>query len=290
MRDLFDRERSASAIATITMAMSLAPSISPAIGAYLAQWVGWRADFALLGALGAAVLILTAARLEETHRHPMPANLAAMGRSFVLLLRSPAFLGFALTTAFTSVSWFTFLASAPYLLSEVLHEPPSTYGLMILLPMAAYILGNAGVARLSVAVGSARLLIIGLALSLASGVMLAVWCLVAMTPWALFVPMAVSSVGNGLSQPPAIAAGLSVHPRIAGAASGLLGFLQMMIAAFGTLLIGHLPQHSAQSMVIVVVASLALALVFGLLALRRPGAAARPARSARLSPEAAKRS
>ncbi len=290
VRDLFDRERSASAIATITMAMSLAPSISPAIGAYLAEWVGWRADFALLGALGAAVLILTAARLEETHRHPMPANLAAMGRSFVLLLRSPTFLGFALTTAFTSVSWFTFLASAPYLLSEVLHEPPSTYGLMILLPMAAYILGNAGVARLSVAVGSARLLIIGLALSLASGVMLAVWCLVAMTPWALFVPMAVSSVGNGLSQPPAIAAGLSVHPRIAGAASGLLGFLQMMIAAFGTLLIGHLPQHSAQSMVIVVVVSLALALVFGLLALRRPGAAARPVRSARLSPEAAKRS
>jgi DHA1 family bicyclomycin/chloramphenicol resistance-like MFS transporter len=290
VRDLFDRERSASAIATITMAMSLAPSISPAIGAYLAEWVGWRADFALLGALGAAVLILTAARLEETHRHPMPANLAAMGRSFVLLLCSPTFLGFALTTAFTSVSWFTFLASAPYLLSEVLHEPPSTYGLMILLPMAAYILGNAGVARLSVAVGSARLLIIGLALSLASGVMLAVWCLVAMTPWALFVPMAVSSVGNGLSQPPAIAAGLSVHPRIAGAASGLLGFLQMMIAAFGTLLICHLPQHSAQSMVIVVVASLALALVFGLLALRRPGAAARPARSARLSPEAAKRS
>ena len=290
VRDLFDRERSASAIATITMAMSLAPSISPAIGASVAEWVGWRADFALLGALGAAVLILTAARLEETHRHPMPANLAAMGRSFVFLLRSPAFRGFALTTAFTSVSWFTFLASAPYLLSEVLHEPPSTYGLMILLPMAAYILGNAGVARLSVAVGSARLLIIGLALSLASGVMLAVWCLVALTPWALFVPMAVSSVGNGLSQPPAIAAGLSVHPRIAGAASGLLGFLQMMIAAFGTLLIGHLPQHSAQSMVIVVVASLALALVFGLLALRRPGAAARPARSARLSPEAAKRS
>jgi DHA1 family bicyclomycin/chloramphenicol resistance-like MFS transporter len=289
VRDLFDRERSASAIATITMAMSLAPSISPAIGAYLAEWVGWRADFALLGVLGAAVLALTAARLEETHRNPAPANLAAMGRSFVLLLRSPAFLGFALTTAFTSASWFTFLASAPYLLSEVLHEPPSTYGLMILLPMAAYIFGNAGVARLSVAVGSGRLLIIGLTLSLASGVMLAVWCLAELTPLALFVPMAISSVGNGLSQPPAIAAGLSVHPRIAGAASGLLGFLQMTVAALGTLLIGRLPHDSALAMVIVVLASLALALAFGLLALRRPGAAPRAARAARLSPELAKR-
>jgi DHA1 family bicyclomycin/chloramphenicol resistance-like MFS transporter len=290
VRDLFDRERSASAIATIMMAMSLAPSISPAIGAYLAEWVGWRADFALLGALGAAALVLTAARLEETHRNPAPANLAALGRSFVLLLRSPTFLGFALTTAFTSASWFTFLASAPYLLSEVMHEPLSTYGLMILLPMAAYMVGNAGVARLSVAVGSARLLIVGLTLSLASGVMLAVWCLVELTPWALFVPMAFSSIGNGLSQPPALAAGLSVHPRIAGAASGLLGFLQMMVAALGTLLIGRLPHDSALAMVVVVVACLALALVFGLLVLRRPGAAPHPVRSARLSPEVAKRS
>jgi DHA1 family bicyclomycin/chloramphenicol resistance-like MFS transporter len=207
----------------------------------------------------------------------------------VLLLRSPTFLGFALTTAFTSASWFTFLASAPYLLSEVMHEPPSTYGLMILLPMAGYMVGNAGVARLSVAVGSARLLIVGLALSLASGVMLALWCLLELTPWALFMPMAISSIGNGMSQPPALAAGLSVHPRIAGAASGLLGFLQMMIAALGTLLIGRLPHDSALAMVVVVVACLALALVFGLLALRRPGTAPRPARSARLSPEVAKR-
>jgi len=143
VRDLLDRERSASAIATITMAMSLAPSISPAIGAYLAEWVGWRADFALLGAVGAAVLVLTVAKLEETHAAPASLSLAGMTRSFVLLLRSPAFRGFAFGTAFTSASWFTFLVSAPYLLSELLHQPPSTYGLMILLPMVGYILGNA---------------------------------------------------------------------------------------------------------------------------------------------------
>ncbi|MBV9687256.1 MAG: multidrug effflux MFS transporter [Alphaproteobacteria bacterium] len=289
VRDLFDRERSASAIATITMAMSLAPSISPAIGAYLAEWVGWRADFALLGALGAVVLALTIARLEETHYRLMPASLSAMSRSFVLLLRSPAFLGFALTTAFTSASWFTFLASAPYLLSEVLHEPPSTYGLMILMPMAAYIIGNAAVARLSVAIGSGRLLILGLALSLASGAMLAAWCFIELSPWALFLPMAISSIGNGLSQPPALAAGLSVYPRIAGTASGLLGFLQMMIAALGTWLIGRLPQQSVVSMVIVVVASLALALVFGFKAVRSLATKARPVLPAPVGREAASR-
>jgi DHA1 family bicyclomycin/chloramphenicol resistance-like MFS transporter len=290
VRDIFDRERSASAIATITMAMSLAPSLSPVIGAYLAEWVGWRADFALLGTVGAAVLVLTIARLEETLTSPASVNLASMASSFVVLLRSSAFLGFAFATAFTSASWFTFLASAPYLLSEVLHEPPSTYGLMILLPMAAYIVGTAGVARLSVQLGSIRLYGFGLALSLASGVMLAVWCLVGLTSWALFVPMAISSIGNGLSQPPGIAAALSVYPRIAGAASGLLGFLQMMIAAIGTFLVGQLPQGNAVSMVVVVGASLVLAVVFGLLALRRPDETPRSTPAARLGAKIARRS
>jgi DHA1 family bicyclomycin/chloramphenicol resistance-like MFS transporter len=270
VRDIFDRERSASAIATITMTMAVAPSIAPAIGAYLAQQAGWRADFVVLGACGAALLILTVTTLEETKPAPAELDFAGMAGSFVMLLHSAAFRAFALATAFTSASWFTFLAGTPYLLSEVLHEPPSTYGLMILLPMAAYILGNAGAARLSVALGSLRLFVFGLALSLASGVMLATWCLVGLTPWALFVPMAISSIGNGLSQPPGIAAGLSVYPRVAGAASGLLGFLQMIVAALGTLLIGYLPQDTAAPMVAVVGVSLTLAMVFGLLALRLP--------------------
>ena len=62
-----------------------------------------------------------------------------------LLLDAPlVLLGAASSTiTITSASWFTFLASAPYLLSEVMHEPLSTYGLLILLPMAAYMIGPA---------------------------------------------------------------------------------------------------------------------------------------------------
>jgi MFS transporter, DHA1 family, multidrug resistance protein len=218
----------------------------------------------------------------------VPVNLLGMIGSIVVLLRSPAFLSIAFATAFTSASWFTFLAAAPYLLSELLHEPPSTYGLMILLPMAGYVLGNAGVGRLSVLIGTTGLFITGLALSLASGVMLGLWCLTSLTPWALFVPMAISSIGNGMSQPPGIAAGLSVYPRIAGAASGLMGFMQMTIAALGTLLIGQLSRNSALAMVAVVGAALALALICGLLTLRASGEGVSPAPMLRLRRQPAK--
>lgn len=287
VRDIYDRERSASALATIMMVMSLAPSLSPLIGAYLAQWVGWRADFVLLGAVGATVLVLIAVRLEETHA-PASANVVSMMGAFISLLRSAAFLSYVFSSAFTSASWFTFLAVAPYLLAERLHQPPSTYGLMILLPMAGYMLGNAGVVRLSVLLGSSRLFVLGLALSFGAGIMLAAWCLSDLTPWALFVPMAISSIGNGMSQPSAVASALSVYPRIAGAASGLMGFMQMIIAALGTLLLGLLPRGSVLAMVAVVATSLALALICGLLTLVRSMQGVRPA--ANLRPQMAKES
>src|SRR5262249_55544467 len=70
VRDIYDREGSTRALATIMMAMSLAPSISPAIGAYITQWVGWRANFVLLGVVGTTVLLVAIAKLAETHRVP----------------------------------------------------------------------------------------------------------------------------------------------------------------------------------------------------------------------------
>ena len=120
IRDVYDREAAARGLAIVMMAMSLAPGISPAIGAYLAEWVDWRAIFVLLGFLGAMVLVLTVARLGETNAHPARLHLAGMVGSYIALLRSPQFVGFALCSACTSASWFTFIASAPLVLSDAL--------------------------------------------------------------------------------------------------------------------------------------------------------------------------
>ena len=70
---------------------------------------------------------------------------------------------------------------------------------------------------------------------------------------------------------------------VAGAASGLLGFMQMTVAALGTLLLGLLPLDSAVAMMAVVGTSLTLAFLCGLLALRRPAEGQRPTATARFS-------
>jgi MFS transporter, DHA1 family, multidrug resistance protein len=271
IRDVYDREASARAIALVMMAMTLVPALCPAVGAYVTQWFGWRAIFLLLGSLGAAALVLSAVVLRETHRESVPLDLGGLTTSHLTLGRSGAFCFFALASGCSSASWFVFIASAPYLMSLAFHQPPSAYGAMILAPMAAYMIGNGAAARLGGRFHSRSLFVAGLLVSIGSGVLMALWCGVAVSPWALFIPMALSSAGNGLSQPGALASGLSVFPRIVGTASGVMGFSQMAVSALGTLALAPFPRDSVMAVVGVVFAAQLLALVCGVAALRRPG-------------------
>jgi MFS transporter, DHA1 family, multidrug resistance protein len=277
IRDVYEREAAARGLALVMMAMTLAPAVSPALGAYLAEWVDWRAIFALLGVLGASVFAMTVLRLGETNAHPVRLDPVGMARAYATLLRSRQFVGFALCSACTSASWFTFIASAPHILSEAMGEPPSTYGLMILLPMATYMLGNAGAARFAPRLGSLRLLIIGRAIAVSAAVVMALWYMVTgLGVWMVFLPIGLCAIGDGLSQPAAMAAGLSIRPRLAGTASGLMGFLQMATASLGTFVVAFPPYPIAINMIAVVGGFIALALGFGLFAVRCSPGGPRP--------------
>jgi DHA1 family bicyclomycin/chloramphenicol resistance-like MFS transporter len=272
IRDVYDREAAARGLAIVMMTMTLAPAVSPALGAYLAEWVDWRAIFAVLAVLGAIVLGLTIARLPETNPAPAPLDPVGMVRAYATLLRSPEYFGFALCGACSSASWFTFCASAPYVLAELLHEPPSTYGLMILLPMLTYMLGNGIAARVAQRLGSPRLVLCGRGLAATAAVlMVAGWWFGGLSVWTLFAPIALTAIGDGLSQPAATAAALSAFPRLAGTASGLMGFLQMAVAACGTIAVAALPHDSAIGLIGVVGGFVALAFIFGVFGVARVG-------------------
>src|SRR5262249_33959922 len=177
---------------------------------------------------------------------------------------------FALCAAGASASCFPFIASAPHLLADIMDEPPSTYGLMILLPMATYMLGNAAAARFAGRFGSFTLVICGRLVSFVGASVLMLWFFLGgIGVWALFLPIAFAGIGDGVSQPWTMAAGLSVYPRLAGTASGLMGFLQMTMAAAGSFIVALLPQDSALGPIAVFAGFVILALGFGVFAVRR---------------------
>ncbi|HET6467349.1 MAG TPA: multidrug effflux MFS transporter [Geminicoccaceae bacterium] len=240
IRDLFEREQAAQAIAYLTMAMVAAPMMAPALGGVLTDQLGWRAVFAASGVVGLLVLLGSVARLPET-RHALDAALSirAMFRGFTRLLRSAAFRAYAFQGAFSISLFFCFLAGAPYIMVRVLQRPATEYGLLFMLVSGGFMLGNLIAARLSARVGIDRMILLGTGLAL-TGTVLALALAVAL-PWSaltLFLPVSLVAFAQGISIPNSVAGAISVDPQAAGSASGLSGFLQMAMAALAAQIVG----------------------------------------------------
>ncbi len=263
VRDLYDRDRAASVIAYVTMAMVVAPMLAPLFGGFLDDWLGWRATFWFVALYGSVVVVLCFMLLGETHRIRLPfPGPAGMLSSYFRLLRSPLFLGYALGISFASASFFAFLGGAPYVMIEIMGRPPSEYGLYFMMGGAGYMSGNFISGRVSTRFGVERMFTAGTVITLCGALMMLVGALAGvLTPLALFGPMMISAIGNGLSLPNGFAGAVSVDPRITGAASGLAGFLQMGLGASASFLVGYMLTDSQLPLALVMTASSALAVV-----------------------------
>lgn len=257
VRDVYDRDRAASAIAVITMAMAVAPAMGPALGGLIDARFGWQASFLVPMAMGLVVLAGAAMRLHETNVNRIPViDVTAMLRSYGSLLRSRAYIGYAANTAMSVGAFFSFLAGAPYVMIEILHEGPEVYGFYFVLISIGYMTGNFLASQLSSRLGVDRMIPLGVGVSLVGAVTgFGLVTAGVVTPAAIFLPMGVVAIGNGLSQPNGISGAVSVNPTIAGAASGLMGFGQMLTGALFTIVVGYFQNqvdHSAMATMILI--------------------------------------
>jgi len=242
IRDLYDREQAASAIAYLTMVMVAAPMLSPTAGALLIEAYGWRAIFYTVGGFSVVLIWMVARHLVETH---VPSREGTLGAALVdgtgSLLRNRRFLGYMLQSAFAIGTFFSFLAGAPYFMVDILGLTATDYGLWFILVSGAFMLGNFASARTVRRIGMHRLIVVGSVLSFASTVVALLllgygWW----TPLALFGATAAAGFGNGLSIANSMAGAISVAPERAGAASGLCGFVQMTVSALVSQAVGML--------------------------------------------------
>jgi DHA1 family bicyclomycin/chloramphenicol resistance-like MFS transporter len=274
LRDLYERERMASMLAYITMAMVAVPMVAPAIGGYLDVWYGWRAGFLLVAVFGVVVLAASVFVLHETNLRPQTfGGIDDLATAFWRLLRHRAFCGYALQVGCSTGTFFSFVGGAPYVMVEVMGRPTSEYGLYFIFTAAMYMAGNYISGRISARVGTDRMILRGTSLALAGVIVLFLVTLAdALTPAAMFGAMAVISLGNGFSTPNGLAGAVSVDPTRAGTASGVAGFLQMAIGAVATHVLGLLLAETAMPLAAVMLTTTGLAFAAHLLGVRSGGA------------------
>lgn len=255
VRDLYDRDRAASMIGYVTMGMAVAPMVAPTIGGALELAFDWRAGFAFLTLFGVCALLATYRLLHETApRLGQATSAASLLRDYGWLLRSRVFWGYALTAGAAAAAFFAFVGGGAYVVINLMGQTPVQYGMYFGLVSMGYMLGNFGSGRYAIRLGPQRIMRMGLMASmLAAFAMAGLYAAGLNHPLAIFLPMLVMAMGNGLTLPSCIAGAVSVRPDVAGAASGLAGSIQMGAGAIVAGAVGAQLQGSAWPLILALV-------------------------------------
>ncbi|WP_246100826.1 multidrug effflux MFS transporter [Palleronia caenipelagi] len=223
IRDLYPTNEAAAMIGYVTMGMSVAPMVAPAVGGALQGLFGWQASFGLLAILGVLLTWVAWRDMGETAARSH-ATLTQQFRQYPVLFRSPRFWGYAGTAAFCSGTFFAYLGGAPYVGSEIFGLTPTHLGLLFGAPSIGYFIGNGLTGRFAALKGPNRMIIAGVIVTAIGPALSLVLTFVMPTnPLTFFGPMILTGIGNGLVLPSATAGMMSVRPELAGTASGLGG-------------------------------------------------------------------
>ncbi|GAB4348932.1 MAG: multidrug effflux MFS transporter [Oricola sp.] len=240
VRDVYPREKAASAMGYMVMGMAVAPMIGPAIGGLIAQLAGWRMTFVALAVFGGAAIAAAVMTLPETNRF-RGAPLRNQVASYRELAGMRLIWVYALASGFTSAAFFAFLGGGPAVSNVYFGLSAFEYGLYFATTAVGYSIGNFLTGRYTERRGLYRMMLEGVFVSLAGPLLsIALFASGIEHPAAFFMPLILVGFGNGLMLPNARAAGIGLKPDAAGAASGLLGATQIGIGAVASIVAGFI--------------------------------------------------
>src|ERR1700733_13192182 len=229
VRDAATPDKATGQLAMLTLGMSVVPALAPAGGGYLTAYIDWRASYVLLAAMGGLTLLVSLLILPETNQQRSGGrSTGSLLAGYAILLRSRAFLGYAVGGACSTTSFYAFMSASPFIFENVLHRPTQEVGLYYVLLMGGVGTGSFLANRLSRIVGLRRGLRLANFVTIIGAALFGVFDLLDL----LSAPVVTGAVtlfmvGAGMASPFALAGSVSVNPRAIGAASGLYGFFQM---------------------------------------------------------------
>lgn len=273
-QDVFGSARSAAVIGQITAVMVVAPMIAPTISGMMVEDIGWRGIFWLAAALTALLVIWSRASLVETApKGGASAKLGDMLRGFRIIGARGGFWRYAGYAACSLAGFYYFVGITPYVMQDAFGQGPAAYGFYFIMLSGTYMVTNFLCGPVTARFGAERTLIWGALLSFAGPTLSGALLLAGFDhPIVLFAPGMLQSLGAGLAVPNAMAHAVAAAPERAGAASGLLGASQFLLAAVTTQIGGFLDH----SVALIVPGGEGLMMIVGLLGLallRRPAKA-----------------
>jgi len=228
--------------------VGLSPAIAPFIGGYLTHFFDWRSSFYFMALLGIVVFVLIAVYLEDKPRSKKAKSEIeltsyeawdARSYGYLDIFKNTIFLGYTFILCISYSVFRCYTTESPFIFDNqgfVAHE----IGYFYITLSIAYLIGNLGAKRLVSLWSVDKALGVGFLFFVLGGLTLVGSAyFYSENPLAIILPMSIITIGNGFLFPIGSAAAMSSVPsHFAGGASGLLGSLQLSLAALTVYYIG----------------------------------------------------
>lgn len=238
VRDTTQGNETTKKLSLMNMMVILGPGLSPIIGGLLASLSGWRSLFFVLSMVGLLNLFLIWLYISDQNLQRATTAKKVL-EHYRKLIRSPKFIGYTISGGLATTSIYAFLSVASFIVIHQLHGSLHQVSVYLALTMVGMWFGSFASNRLIDRFSLDNLLRLGSGISLLSSLVL-FGCIFLgyLNSYTLVIPIIIYCFGAGISSPAALTKALNSNPVVAGSASGIYGFFQMLIGAICTLLSG----------------------------------------------------
>lgn len=248
-----------SMLATIT---SLAPVVAPLLGGVIATVAPWQAVFWALTGFGVLMLASSVLVVPETlppHKRHRGGVGAVVGASWSVL-RTPSFMAYALTFAFTFGALFSYISASSFVVQNVLGYSALGFSVIFAVNAGAMIVGALANTRLVDRVEPAMILRTAVVVMTVVNVTGLGLILAGITGWTTLVHLFLTQLCVSFVMGNTTALAQGRVPGRAGAGSAVLGLLQFLVGGLVSPLTGVAGEHSAVPMAVSMAVCCALAL------------------------------
>jgi DHA1 family bicyclomycin/chloramphenicol resistance-like MFS transporter len=258
VRDFFPAHETAKIISLLILIISVSPLLAPSTGVFVAVHFGWQWVFIVLSLFACLMMAVCWWRLPQGHKPDRTVSLRFMPilRNYVIVLKEPQFITYALSGAFAFSGLLVYVASSPIIFMEAFHVSQQKFG-AIFAGLATGFIGSNQInvfllrkfsseqifrATLLVECPVALLLLVGTVCG---------WFGLNTTLVLLFISL--SSLG--LAYPNAAALALVPFDRNIGSASAMLGFLQIGVSGLASASVGIFNSHTMMPVALILAAT-----------------------------------
>jgi len=254
-RDSFEGRALAQVYIGVALSLSFIPSIGLVMGGYLTEYIGWTANFWMLGIMGIILLGLCGYYLPETNNYIGFASSFSYFNIFKKVITDKKVVLYALIIGCVSGMTFGFYVEAPFIFIDYFKLSPVEYGLLGIAIAAANLVGGL-INRYLVKnhISSYKAIQYGISLSLIGCIIMFIGSffldenstkLSALL--VIMIPSMMHAMGHTFTVPHILHFALENYKEVSGTAGSIFGALYYMIVAIVSYLISQIHGNAIET-------------------------------------------